>query len=627
MKKIFSAIFAGVLAMSTLFGCDMGGGGNGDKPETPDKPGTITRVDDNRNLTVEEYTAYNTVGTDALGRVISEVDGKRDGARYVGIWYSLWHGQHNDQQKNVYDNQKIIDEQGEQYLLSIGDSEYSKVGEFHYCSEPLYGYYNMMDPWVVTRHVEMLTNAGIDYLCFDTTNSIVYPDVVKLVLKTLMDFQKKGYNVPKVMFYTNSYSGTTASKIYNEFYKTDMYDSIWFAPNGKPLLAGITETNGGSSDQQMWNPTYNDCIPQELYDRLEIVESQWPQGIWENPNAIPWMSWKYPQSIHDKYKAISVSVAQHNTSTVQFSDKYPVSSRGYDYKTGTVEKNYQAGKNFRNEWQSVFDYEAEGKEVRNVMITSWNEWMAIKYRQADDRYTFCDVYNEEYSRDIEPMKGSCKDNFYMQLTENIRKYKYTEAKHYKYQKLTMDISDSDLSMWDVVNAHYRDFEGDAIARSYKSSTANSVLYKDNSNRNDITDIKVTHNSKNLFIYVKTKDDVTAHTANDKGWMNVLINTGSSDKNFEGYNFVINRNPTSDGITSIEKSTGGYNWTETASAEYAVYGNVILYSIPLSSLGLTADNCYIKFKVTDNITKPDDIMDYYVSGDSAPIGRLSYSYGY
>ena len=86
-------------------------------------------------------------------------------------------------------------------------------------------------------------------------------------------------------------------------------------------------------------------------------------------------------------------------------------------------------------------------------------------------------------------------------------------------------------------------------------------------------------------------------------------------------------PTADGITSIEKSTGGYNWTETASAEYAVYGNVILYSIPLSSLGLTADNCYIKFKVTDNITKPDDIMDYYVSGDSAPIGRLSYSYGY
>ena len=33
------------------------------------------------------------------------------------------------------------------------------------------------------------------------------------------------------------------------------------------------------------------------------------------------------------------------------------------------------------------------------------------------------------------------------------------------------------------------------------------------------------------------------------------------------------------------------------------------------------------KVADNVTHGDDIMDYYVSGDSAPIGRLSYEYGY
>jgi hypothetical protein len=50
-------------------------------------------------------------------------------------------------------------------------------------------------------------------------------------------------------------------------------------------------------------------------------------------------------------------------------------------------------------------------------------------------------------------------------------------------------------------------------------------------------------------------------------------------------------------------------------------------IPLSTLGLTADNCEIQFKVADNVAKFDDIMNYYVTGDSAPIGRLSYNYGY
>ena len=54
---------------------------------------------------------------------------------------------------------------------------------------------------------------------------------------------------------------------------------------------------------------------------------------------------------------------------------------------------------------------------------------------------------------------------------------------------------------------------------------------------------------------------------------------------------------------------------------------MVVAVPLSALGLTAESCHIEFKVSDNVTKCDDIMDYYVSGDSAPIGRLSYSYGY
>ena len=42
------------------------------------------------------------------------------------------------------------------------------------------------------------------------------------------------------------------------------------------------------------------------------------------------------------------------------------------------------------------------------------------------------------------------------------------------------------------------------------------------------------------------------------------------------------------------------------------------------LGLES-NTDMYFKVADHVTHQDDIMDYYVSGDVAPIGRLGYGY--
>lgn len=602
------------------------GGGCGKKSETSDSAGTTARVTDTRNLTPEEYTFLNTVGTDALGREISEADRAREGTRYVGIWYSLWLGQHAYMQQSIYDNQVLLStEEGAAKLASAEDCEETRLGEFHFCSQPLYGYYNMLDPWVVSRHIELLTAAGIDYLCFDTTNAVVYQDVAALVLNTLQEYQNQGFKVPKAMFYVNSNAGTTARKIYNEFYQTEKYDNVWFSPNGKPMIVSITSDNGGASDQVLTNPDYDDVFPEELYERFDVRESQWPQGSIEHDNALPWMSWKYPQSIHPNLNAVSVSVAQHDPYQINFSAMGPTSSRGYDHITGKLYENYQAGQNFAGEWQSVFDYEAEGKKVENVLVTGWNEWMAIKTWNGSET-VFCDVYNEEYSRDIEMMAGSCGDNFYLQLIENVRTYKYETARHYKYQKISVDISDETLSQWNSVKAHYRDFSGDAQERNFKNAVGTDS-YTDTSNRNDITDIKVVHSSADLFVYVKTKEPITPYNGTDTNWMTILIDTNAGNEGFEGYDYIINRNPKTDGTTSVEKSGGGFTWRNAGSAEYRLYGDVIVYKIPLAALGLTADNCYIRFKVTDNITNPDDIMDYYISGDSAPIGRLSYSYGY
>jgi hypothetical protein len=50
-------------------------------------------------------------------------------------------------------------------------------------------------------------------------------------------------------------------------------------------------------------------------------------------------------------------------------------------------------------------------------------------------------------------------------------------------------------------------------------------------------------------------------------------------------------------------------------------------VKLSDLGMSGKDFYMQFKVTDNVKKPKSPLSYFTSGDSAPIGRLSYSYGY
>ena len=614
MKKILSFIIAACLALLT-FGCS--GPSTGGKTSESEKD---DKKEDTRGLDPFEFSLMNLCGTDGEGRRAEPVYGRREG-KSVGIFYSVWLGQHGSMQHDIYDIEALLSTDEGTARLNSFEEGGTPAGEFHFCGEPLYGYYDMNDPWVINRHVELLTACGLDYLCLDATNAVLYQAPTKLLLDTLLYYNKQGFSVPKVMFYTNSESGTTATRIYNDFYQTDKYSAVWWAPNGKPMIVGITENSKGASDQT-FGSGYKDFITAECKNFFDVRESQWPNGRLDFDNGFPWMSWQYPQKIHYGAGTISVSVAQHSPVTINFSDKHAFSSRGYDHETEILHEDYWLGQNFQSEWNTVFK---EDEYISNVLVTSWNEWMAIKYSGASGA-RFVDVYNEEYSRDCEMSAGKNGDNFYMQLLSNVRKFKFTgKETAFDFPQMSIDVTDENsLARWNYVYARYKDFSGEVTRRDHRNASATAV-YTDESNRNDVTDIKVVHNAQNLYFYVKTKEDITVYNGTDENWMNILISTGKN-KGFEGYDFVINRHPKAEGKTSVERSSGGYNWQAAGEADYRVYGNVIVYAVPLSSLGLTAENCAIEFKVTDNITKPYDILDYYVSGESAPIGRLSFSYG-
>ena len=532
----------------------------------------------------------------ALLLVTSVFAGETGKKKDVGIFYFVWLGQHPGQQKGIYDISKLLKEAPEDLWAAPEGTPKSPAGQFHFWGEPLYGYYDSRDPRVVTRHVELLMNAGIDYLMFDTTNAVVYPESISVVLNVLKKFASQGFDVPKVAFYTNSASGRSVQMIYDNFVKSGEWDGLFYSPKGKPLVVGLTKKNK-SSDQGA-NPDY---ISDELQEIFDVRESQWPNAPYDE-NAFPWMSWDNPQRLHNG--VISVSVSQHSVETVTFSDTTTCRGRGWDAKTHKeIKEDFRNGRNFRNQWQTVFD---NIDRIDNVFVTGWNEWIALKLLNGKKEAIFVDLFNEEFSRDAEMMRGGYGDNFYMLLAENVRRYK------------------GDCGVAAQKGKVFRDFEGDALVRDFKNFDG-SGRYIDSSARNDIVEITVSESAAAVTFEVRTASDVVPYAQGDLNWMNILVKTDdSSDKAFE-YDYVINRYPTVNGVTTVERICADGRKVLSGKATYSVSGDILRVTVPFGALGLESGDVHFGFKVADNVADPDDIMEYYVSGDSAPIGRLSFDY--
>lgn len=308
--------------------------------------------------------------------------------------------------------------------------------------------------------------------------------------------------------------------------------------------------------------------------------------------------------------------------------------RGFDYSTFSNDSTkVNEGSNFEGQFKTVIDSNIEAVsendpdlEVNNVFVTGFNEWIAQKLVDGEGRVYFVDTYNEEYSRDIEMMKGGYGDNYLLQLMRLNREYSYEPAKHYKYDFNTIDINDASLADWDKVTNVYYDFEGDTIARDFISADQKHNLVNNN-NRNDIVKTSITNDKDNLYIRVDTASDITSREASDKTFMNVFINTNKNEDTFMGFDYVINREQ-SGNKCSIERLGSDFATDKVdIEADIHINGKTMEISIPLKALGLNSDNMNLSFKVSDSVTNQADEMDYYINGDVAPIGRLGYSYGY
>lgn len=615
MKLIGAATVTSILFLTGCFG---GGGGGGNETD-------YTEVSDN----LYEATINSLVATDALGRSFGETS-LQETDKNVGMFYFVWHGEHNS---NIYDVTKLSESDPQSLWSTDPGNTVSPLNQPHYWGEPLYGYYASDDPWVLERHLELLTMSGVDYLALDLTNISLYEKNVRALLDKVVEFRQQGWNPPRICALLSGAENDKPNDVgritefYNLFYKNAKYADVWYTcSDGKPLIGiGMKWAYEGLSD--------------EIKNAFHFRNIVWPfQAPSSYPNDMSWMDWVYPQRVYDMDGFMSVSVAQHNsyafsksinpeTTDVSYNENR---GRGWSYASEkNIASNAVRGTNFQTQWDTAFEnYE----DVNEVMVTGWNEWIAFKALGADyykeepndlGRICFPDAANMEFSRDLEMMKGGYGDNFYLQNMLNTRKFKsndktvtYAGAKG--SPKLTGEFTGART---------YLDVEGDAVQRNFRRADGKET-YVNDTNRNDVVKTEVMNDSKYLYIKVTTKEDIVID-GTAKNNLNILLSVqGVSGAKWEGYNFIVNRNaaPFGTGTSSLEKfaANGKFEFTASSAVDSYMQGNTFAVRIPLSALGVKG-NFTVDFKVADGISDGGNIDNYYIDGDCAPIGRLNYRY--
>ncbi len=92
---------------------------------------------------------------------------------------------------------------------------------------------------VIRKHIQMLTDAGVDVWFFDVTfqrpDSYDF-DVRDAILKVLDDVKASGQRTPRIAFLANSIHVKTVEHLTETFYKPGRKREHWFLWDGKPLI-------------------------------------------------------------------------------------------------------------------------------------------------------------------------------------------------------------------------------------------------------------------------------------------------------------------------------------------------------------------------------------------------------
>jgi hypothetical protein len=550
------------------------------------------------------------VATDGLGRKLPtsvEVGLPRDN-KTVGIFYFLWLGRHGE--KGPFDISKILRANPTAIDNPLSPA-WGALGVPHHWGESLFGYYVSDDHSVLRKHAQMLSDAGIDMVVFDVTNQLTYPESWQALCKVWDQMRRDGNRVPQIAFLAPfGDPNKVVHELWMQLYQPGTYEGLWFRWEGKPLILADPARVVASDDEAS-----------EIHNFFTFRKPQ--PSYFVGPTGPEQWGWLEVAPQHTFYKTadtpeqITVGVAQ-NALDGKLSVLSNPRSHGrsfHDSQEPAPEDCDTTGRNFSEQWERAFEVDPPF-----VFVTGWNEWIAGRFDKNAPFYgsgpvTFVDQFDQEFSRDCEPMKGGHGDNYYYQLASQVRRYKGTRLlPSIEPQPISIDGNFED---WQHVLTEFRDTIGDPVHRNYRG-WGKETRYVNDTGRNDIISAKVSFDDEFVYMYVRTQQPLTA--ASDPNWMQLLIDSDrSTQTGWLGYDWIINRQSAGEHRAMLERHEDGFTWGSATQVAMRVGEHEIEVAVPRSLLNANG----FDFKWTDNSIQDGEWTDFTLNGDVAPNDRFNY----
>ncbi|MBR4994575.1 MAG: hypothetical protein IKY82_00790 [Alistipes sp.] len=598
------------------------------------------------------------VATDDVGRVMptaADTPLKTDKDRTVGIFYITWHTQRCHYGKPyVADVSRVLAQ--DPNASRDGDSEaWGGYDSFHW-GEPEWGYFLSQDEYVIRKDMSMLADAGVDVIIFDVTNAVHYWDEWAVVLRTMAQMKKEGNKVPKFCFWAfNGNVITVVHALYDKYYRNPQYQDLWFYWQGKPLLlynaTPSVDANVGGGEKNLAD--YSDEVKEFFTlrnmwwgyyewagERYVGGEGKWSFGLQLCDEKVAKMkpeelaaTWK------GRYEQMPVTPAQHPISMVgkSWSRKdgqpamdicdMPIKAQVPYLDNKVCIDPVRYGIYFQERWDEALQVDPDF-----IYLNDWNEWTAGKYKSGFDPgghptpsldsflgrknpFYFVDQYNAEYNRTIAPMKGGYTDNYYMQMVQNIRRYKGVRPIPENKGEVKIAV-DGKMADWQQVEVVYRDTKGDTAHRDHDGY--GDLHYTDKSGRNDIVECKVACDGDNLYFYAEVAGKLTPDT--DNNWMMLFVDADqNSQTGWHGYDYMVAEKM----LCRYDAEIG--NWVSVADVAMACSDNALELKVKRSDMNLKGSKMTFDFKWADNPNNLDDVISLCTHGDTAPNRRFNFRY--
>jgi len=338
------------------------------------------------------------VGDNTLGLDITD---KED---LVGICYTMWFnailGNGEDKVTSALNVAELTAQYGfsTEYGFGTKGDQHNAMTAFHYWSKPAQGYYRSTDTDAIRNNMTLLYNAGVNFIILDYTyasapgylpgtstwNSYI-GGPTKALLSTIMEMRAEGKGTPYVVFWMGDDSMFDVME--EQFMGKEEWKDCFVYWDGKPFIMKWTYDPA--------NDSYDNFTVRGMYGlRGTASTGQWTYLEINNGNTVSY-------DAEGKPEHISAAVATQET-----------------YMSLPTAHGRNGGRFWNEQWKNAFKY-----HPKIVTVTWWNEWCAQLYYVDNVGFIFTDNFNQEYSRDVEPMEGGHGDQYYKWLCEYIRCYR------------------------------------------------------------------------------------------------------------------------------------------------------------------------------------------------------------